>query len=94
MSIRKNRFESNVYGAFCPDENQVVVYYNNIKKLKALVGTIIHEYQHSRQPVKTKYYIYAKKYGYWKNPLEVDARGVEKKYLNIVINYLNETNRK
>lgn len=94
ISVRKNHYEPDVYGAFCSDENQVVVYYNNIKKLRVLVGTIIHEYQHSRQPVKSKYYIYAKKYGYWKNPLEVDAREVEKKYLPIVIRYLNETNRK
>jgi len=94
LSVRKNYFEPESYGAFDAELNEVILYYNNVKSLKLLITTIIHEYQHSLQPIKTKYYAYSKKYGYWKNPLEIDARNAEKKYFKEVLAYLNKTTKK
>lgn len=94
LSVRKNYFEPESYGAFDAELNEVIFYYNNVKSLKLLITTIIHEYQHSLQPIKTKYYVYSKKYGYWKNPLEIDARNAEKKYFKEVLAYLNKTTKK
>jgi hypothetical protein len=94
LSVVKNQYEPKTYGAFDAEINELILYYNNVKSLKVLITTIIHEYQHSLQPIKTKYEVYSKKYGYWKNPLEVEARNAEKKYFKEVLAYLNKTNKK
>jgi len=90
LSVIRNQYEPQTYGVFDPDENQVIIYHNRIRSLERLITTIIHEYQHSLQPVKTYYGIYSVVYGYWKNPLEKDARRAEKKYYKKVFDYLNK----
>jgi hypothetical protein len=90
LSVVRNDYEPRTYGAFDPDKNQIILYHNKIRTLQKLVTTIIHEYQHSLQPVKTKYAVYSIFYGYWNNPLEKDARNAEKKHYKKVIDYLNK----
>ena len=90
LSVVQNDYEPRTYGAFDPDENQVIIYHNRIRTLEKLITCIIHEYQHSLQPVKTYYGIYSVLYGYWNNPLEKEARLAEKKYYKKVLNYLNK----
>lgn len=90
LSVVRNDYEPRTYGAFDPAENQIILYHNKIRTLEKLVTTIIHEYQHSLQPVKSYYGIYSVLYGYWDNPLEKDARDAEKKHHKKVIDYLNK----
>jgi hypothetical protein len=38
-----------------------------------------------------KYNLYSKKYGYWKNPLEIEARDSEKKYFRELYKHIKKT---
>jgi hypothetical protein len=67
-------------GRFFTLKNKLVVYHNNNDNVKELIKTTIHEYTHYLQPLRKYYYGYTLKYGYNKNPFEVEARKNEKKY--------------
>jgi Zn-dependent peptidase ImmA (M78 family) len=60
-------------------DNEIIIYYNNCGNVKNLIRTIIHEWQHQLQPM-TKYEALDAKYGYRKNPLEIEAEAAEEKY--------------
>ena len=60
-------------------DNEIIIYYNNCGNIKNLIRTIIHEWQHQLQPM-TKYESLDTKYGYRKNPLEIEAEAAEEKY--------------
>jgi hypothetical protein len=82
--------DTDVFGAYCPYENIIYIYHDSVETISDLIGTTIHEYQHSLQPIKTKYYKMALKYGYWDNPLEIEARQIEKKNLPKFLDYINK----
>jgi hypothetical protein len=82
--------DEDVFGAYCQYENIIYIYHDRVETISDLIGTTIHEYQHSLQPIKTKYHKMALKHGYWNNPLEVEARKVEKKNLPKFLDYLNK----
>jgi hypothetical protein len=65
-------------GCYDPSFNTIGVSYNLNKNVRELINTIIHEYQHSLQPI-SYYRKYDKQYGYYNNPLEVEARMVAEK---------------
>ena len=60
-------------------DNEIIIYYNNCGNIKNLIRTIIHEWQHQLQPM-TKYEALDTKYGYRKNPLEIEAEAAEEKH--------------
>lgn len=62
------------YGEYCVDGNLININLECNVYVRCLIKTIIHEYTHYLQPVKTKYWKLAKKHGYYHNPLEVEAR--------------------
>jgi hypothetical protein len=62
-------------GCYDPDFNTIGVTYNLCKNVRELIETVIHEYQHSLQPL-SYYQKYDRQYGYKNNPLEVEARMV------------------
>lgn len=82
--------DDDVFGAYCPYENIIYIYHDRVETISDLIGTTIHEYQHSLQPIKTKYYKMTLKYGYWDNPLEIEARQVEEKNLPKFLEYINK----
>jgi hypothetical protein len=82
--------DADVFGAYCPYENIIYIYHDRVETISDLIGTTIHEYQHSLQPIKTKYYKMALKYGYWDNPLEIEARQIEEKNLPKFLDYINK----
>jgi hypothetical protein len=62
------------YGEYCVADNIISINLERNVYVRCLIKTIIHEYTHYLQPIKTKYHKLAKKHGYYDNPLEVEAR--------------------
>ena len=78
VSLAKVESE-NTYGYYCPYLNEIVLYKETLKDytVRKLISVIIHEYTHSLQKVKKSYNVMFDKYGYWKHPMEVEARKSE-----------------
>lgn len=66
--------DSKIYGEYYVDDNLISINLERNIYVRCLIKTIIHEYTHYLQPIKTKYWKLAKKHGYYDNPLEVEAR--------------------
>ena len=79
------------WGMYYPTENAIQVYPNACMNIGRFTSTIIHEYTHSLQKQDTRLYSkLEKQYGYWKNPQEVEARAMEKKFNRSLLRYLRE----
>jgi len=65
------------YGEYDVEDNIISINLERNVYVRCLIKTIIHEYTHYLQPIKTKYQKLAKKHGYYDNPLEVEARNNE-----------------
>ena len=64
------------YGYQCPYLNEIVLYKETLKDytVRKLIMVIIHEYTHSLQKVRKSYGKMYDKFGYWKHPMEIEAR--------------------
>ena len=70
------------------DDCSIRIFRKGIKNVDEYVKIFIHEWTHSLQKgLKSKYLKMNKKYGYWKNPFEVEARLNEKIYKSIIWKY-------
>lgn len=70
-------------GIFISSSNECQIYIHNHQTLIEITNTVIHEYVHSLQRSKTFDKLYEKhqrEIGYEKNPFEVEARDIAKKY--------------
>lgn len=70
-------------GVFISSSNECQIYIHNHQTLREITNTVIHEYVHSLQRSKTfdkLYEKHQKEIGYEKNPFEVEARDIAKKY--------------
>jgi hypothetical protein len=66
------------YGEYCPEKHTVFLFKNNCTNVKDVICTTLHEYTHSLQPIKSKYFKLLKTYGYEKHPMEIEAVENEK----------------
>ena len=80
VSICKQRSGEIAYGQYCPYDNKITIFYDNCPTIKHVVQTVIHEYTHYLQPVKSSYHKLLKKHGYDNHPMEIEARNMENKY--------------
>jgi hypothetical protein len=62
------------YGEYDVENNLISINFERNVYVRCLIKTIIHEYTHYLQPIKSKYWKLVKKHGYHDNPLEVEAR--------------------
>ena len=64
------------YGYYCPFLNEIVLYKETIKDctVRKVIMVIIHEYTHSLQKIRKSYGKMYDKFGYWKHPMEIEAR--------------------
>jgi hypothetical protein len=72
-----------IAGLYISSSNECQIYINNNLTLREITNTVIHEYVHSLQRNKTFDKMYEKhqrEIGYEKNPFEVEARDIAKKY--------------
>lgn len=68
---------SNIMGLYEPYENKMTIYIRNNTYIRDFVKTIIHEYTHVLQPIKTKY---NKSLPRDQNPYEIEADENELKF--------------
>lgn len=61
------------YGEYCPTTHKIKIFKNNCKTISDLIITTLHEYTHTLQPIKSKYFKLLKVYGYEKHPMEIEA---------------------
>jgi hypothetical protein len=71
--------DKNVCGEYDDSSNEVFIYYKNLKDVREMIATIIHEWKHTLQPLRTQYQKY--KGPYKGNPFEIEARRAEKLFL-------------
>jgi hypothetical protein len=72
-------------GQYCPYQHEIVLYRNNISDIDKYVQVYIHEWTHSTQKgIKKNYVKMDYKYGYSKNPYEIEARDNEKVFKSII----------
>ena len=68
-------------GYFDIEDNRILIFRSNIKDIREYVETFIHEWTHSRQKNISKMYCKMdSKFGYNKNPFEIEAIRNEKKF--------------
>lgn len=79
MSVMVHKSDLDIYGQYCEKNNWLTVNLDCVENVAMLIRTTIHEFIHSGQNLK-KYSKYTKKYGYFKNPLEVEANKYEVHY--------------
>lgn len=75
-------YEDGTCGQYDDTDNEVYIFWDQIKDVNELIGTCIHEWTHQLQPITTKYYKYPGSYS--RNPYERQARYREKKYTPIL----------
>jgi Zn-dependent peptidase ImmA (M78 family) len=90
VSIVKQRSGEPAYGQYCPYDNKLFIYHNNCPTVKLVIQTVIHEYTHYLQPVKTKYHKLMDIYGYDDHPMEIEARDMEQEHYKDCWNYIKE----
>jgi hypothetical protein len=78
------------YGFYCPTFNHIHLSVGECKTVGKLTSTFIHEYTHHLQPVITKYSSANRKFGYWNNPYEIEARMMEKKLNRYLLSDLRD----
>lgn len=69
----RNQVQDEYYGEYLPVCNTIVLYRKSLKDVKGLIHTLIHEYTHSLQPIKTKYHKILNEVGYSDHPHEIEA---------------------
>ena len=80
-----NRTQNLNVAYYDPSIKRITINRGMISDINSYVKTFIHEWIHSRQKKLQKNYLkYEKKYGYWHNPYEVEARQAEKEYKSVI----------
>jgi hypothetical protein len=88
-NTRKPNVKINYYqhqkisGLYTPGYHECIIYVNSHITIREVTNTVIHEYVHARQcdiNFIKKYEEYQRKIGYERNPYEVEARRVARKY--------------
>jgi len=75
--LKKNE-EEDLYGYFDEVESTIYIYKNKMNSLENLAKTIIHEYTHYVKHSMAEYKVLSKYLSHERNPLEIDARKVER----------------
>lgn len=79
------------YGEYSPCLHLVEIFAGECENLRRFVDTVIHEYVHACQPwIGVRYSVYSSKFGYKKNPYEIEANRVAKNSRTKCIQHLKE----
>ena len=74
-------------GYYDQADNRIYINLYNIKNVRELLSTYIHEYQHSLQATRKNYWRLAKRFGYLDHPYEVHARSHERYFRHMMNDY-------
>lgn len=86
LSYRNCRF----MGIYNPHKHLLTIYVKKCKNVSDFTKTIIHEWTHSKQRVLTDYGRLHKKFGYEKNPMEIEAYAAEDIWNRKMLNYIRK----
>ena len=75
-------------GYYDEDENLIYINTKQATHISEYLKTLLHEYTHSRQPIKRLYARTDTRFGYQRNPLEVAARAMERYWRDVLKDYL------
>jgi hypothetical protein len=81
-----------ICGEYDDIENLIFIYYRNCDDVRELLATILHEWQHSLQPLRSKYH--KVKGPYCRNPYEIEARKAEALYSALWTDVKPKVNRR
>jgi hypothetical protein len=70
--LRRNTKHFKNMADWVKDDNLITIHLKRNKTIKSLTISLLHEYCHYTQDMNI-YYEFADKYGYWKNPYEIQA---------------------
>ncbi len=77
------------YGEYSPYFHMVEIFSGECENLRRFVDTVIHEYVHSCQPwIGVRYSVYSSKFGYKKNPFEIEANRIARENRTKCIQFL------
>jgi hypothetical protein len=77
-------------GYYDEDENLIYINTKQADHIREYLRTLLHEYTHSRQPIKRLYARTDTRFGYARNPLEVAARAMERYWRDVLRDYLKQ----
>ena len=87
--ILRNGKKSNSYGIYDSGKHLIIIYPDEQENLRRIIDTVIHEFTHSCQKKILRGYTPAsKKFGYKKNPFEVEAREVARENRTACLKHL------
>jgi uncharacterized protein YjaZ len=86
--LTTNPYDTVYYGEYCPTENVISIFLDEMSSLGQITSTIVHEYTHYLQPIATKYYKLLKEHGYDNHPHEIEARDNERIHNRRVLHYI------
>lgn len=90
LMIRPRKKTRN-YGEYSPYFHMIEIFSGECENLRRFVDTVIHEYVHSCQPwIGVRYSVYSSKFGYKKNPFEVEANRIARENRTKCIQFLRE----
>jgi len=72
--------DTDLIGEFCSTDNELIVYWKNIKSIEELIKTLIHEYQHYLQSPMWMTRYYNMGCDYHNHPYEIAAYKRENDY--------------
>lgn len=76
FSIRKGYGNKLLMGNYDPYNNIITIYWNRVSNVREFIHTFIHEYVHSLQPIRTKYFKLLDEVGYERHPHELECNRV------------------
>ena len=88
IQIRKYAIKRDRYGEFDAMNNTITIYYGTCNNVKLIIQTLIHEYTHYMQPIRTAYVRLYKEHGYDNHPMEIEAREMENMYYSKTFKYV------
>ena len=86
----KDTEDADEYGFFDEIEGVIVINKEANKTLSELVQTIIHEYAHYRYHSMAEYRVLSKYLSHARNPLEIDARRLERRDYKKCLRFLKK----
>jgi hypothetical protein len=84
------RNQKEFMGVYDPRKHILTIYIKRCLTVSDLTKTIIHEWTHSKQRVLTDYGRLYNKYGYEKNPMEIEAYAAENIWNRKMLNYIRK----
>jgi len=90
VKVGINKNDNGYYGEYCPVDNEIRVFTDEVRTLGTLTSVIIHEYTHYLQPIASKYYKLLKEHGYDNHPFEIEARNNERVHNRRALHYLRQ----